>query len=92
MNKSVIEVAPKTIFGYALFFIGIILLSYIGIQCFFLANGTIEPIEVEMNETEYTHGMGYLLGIVLQIGMYGLLIGISFILLKTGLNIARTKT
>jgi len=91
MNKSTIEVTPKTMFGYALFFVGIILLGYVAIQCFFIANGTIQPIEIEINETEYTQGIGYLLGIVLQIGMYGLLIAISFILMKTGLSIAKTK-
>jgi hypothetical protein len=89
MNKSTIEVTPKTMFGYALFFMGIILLGYVAIQCFFLANGTIEPIEMEIEETQYTRGTGYLLGILLQIGMYTLLILISFILTKTGLNIAR---
>lgn len=92
MNKSTIEVTPKTMFGYALFFIGIILLGYAAIQCFLLANGTIQPIEIEIEETQYTQGMGYLLGIVLQIGMYGLLIAISFILMKTALNITKTKS
>jgi len=77
MDKSVIEVTPKKMFGYALFFIGIILLGYIGIQCFFLANGTIEPIQVEIDETQYTEGLNSLLGIILQIGMNGLLIAIA---------------
>ena len=89
MNKSTIEVTPKTMFGYALFFMGIILLGYVAIQCFFLVNGTIEPIIIEINDTQYTEGLGSLLGIILQIGMYGLLIAIAFILTKTGLNIAR---
>lgn len=91
MNKSTIEVTPKTMFGYALFFIGLIMLAYVGMQCFFLANGTIEPVEMEIEETEYTQGMGYLLGIILQIGMYGLLIAVSFVLLNTGLKIARVR-
>jgi len=77
MDKSVIEVTPKKMFGYVLFFIGIILLGYIGIQCFFLANGTIEPIQVEIDETQYTEGLNSLLGIILQIGMNGLLIAIA---------------
>jgi len=90
MNKSVIEVTPKTMFGYALFFIGIILLGFIGIQCFFLANGTVEPLKIGQ-ELLYEYETQLFLGIILQIGMYGLLIAVSFILMKIGLNIAKTK-
>lgn len=92
MNKSVIEVTPKTMFGYALFIIGIILLGYIATQCFFLANGTVDPLKIEIEETILKDDMAVFLGIFLQLGMYALLIVIAFVLLKTGLNIAKTKS
>jgi len=91
MDKSVIEVTPKTMFGYILFFIGIILLGYIGIQCFLLGNGTLEPLKIG-EELLYDYETQLFLGIMLQIGMNGLVIAISFILMKIGLNIARTKS
>ncbi len=90
MTKPVIEITPKTMLAYILFAIGLILLIYTTIQCILLANGTIQPIEVEIDETQSSQGVGNLLGVILQIGMYGLLIAIAYILMKTGLNITKT--
>lgn len=90
MAKSVIEVTPKTVFGYALFFIGIILLGYTAFQCFLLANGTIEPLKVEVTDTVPSGaGLDIFFGIILQIGANGLLVAISYILMKIGISITK---
>ena len=90
MNKSVIEVTPKTIFGYAMFCFGLFLLVYVAFTCFMLANGTVEPLQLEFEETTFTEEGLILLGILLQIGMYGILMFASSILMKVGLSITKT--
>lgn len=88
MDKSVIEVTPKKMFGYALFSIGILLLGYTAFQCVLLANGTIEPLKVS-EEPIGDEGLEIFYGVILQIGMYGLLIVISYVLMKTGISITK---
>jgi len=90
MSKSTIEVTPKTILGYALFFIGIFLFVYVAFTCFMLANGTVEPLQVEFEESLLTQDFSVFLGIILQIGMYGILMFASSILMKIGLSITKT--
>lgn len=90
MSKSTIEVTPKAMFGYVLFIMGILLLIYTAIQCILLVNGTFEPLKIEISETSLTAETAVFFGIILQIGMYGLLIAISYILIKTGINITKT--
>jgi len=93
MDKSVIEVTPKKMFGYILFCVGLVLIVYVAIQCYFLANGTLEPLKIEVNDEITLEDETVIsLGILLQTGMYALLIAIAFILMKTGLNIARTTS
>lgn len=92
--SSTIEVTPEKMFGYALVIIGLVLLGYTAMQCVLLANGTFEPLTVEFPEdvsipTSSLIPTGIFFGIILQIGMYGLLIAISYVLVRTGLSIAR---
>ena len=89
MSKSIIEVTPKAIFGCILICIGLILLAYITVQCVFLANGTISPLEVSEEPIGQSQHLEIFYGIILQIGMYGLLILVSFVLVKTGVSIAK---
>jgi hypothetical protein len=90
MNKSVIEVTPKTMFGYALFCVGLFLLVYVAFTCFILANGTVEPLKVKFEENPMSDETATLLGIFVQIGMYGILMFASSILMKVGLSISKT--
>lgn len=88
MNTSIIELTPKKLFAYALFFIGLLLLSYTVFQCILLANGTIKPLKITEEPIGSNH-IDILYGITLQIGMYALLIVVSYILIKTGVSIAK---
>jgi len=90
MNKSVIEVTPKTILGYVLFCIGLFLLVYIAFTCFMLANGTFEPLKIVFEENPMTDETASLLGVFVQIGMYGILMFASSILMRVGLSITKT--
>jgi len=92
MNKSVIEVTPKTILGYVLFSIGLFLFAYVAFTCFMLASGTFEPLTIEFEESPLNEEFAIFLGTLVQIGMYGILMFASSILMKTGLNIATTKS
>jgi len=90
MNKSVIEVTPKTIFGYAIFCVGLFLLVYVAFTCFMLANGTMEPLKIEIEGNLMSEETTVLLGIFVQIGMYGILMFASSILMRVGLSLLRT--
>ena len=89
-----VKLTPKAIFGYALLIIGLVLLGYVGISCILLANGTTEPLNVEINGLDVENGLDLetatFMGIVLQLGAYALLIAISYALMKTGLSIKKT--
>ena len=89
MSKSTIEVTPKTILGYVLFSIGLFLFVYVAFTCWMLANGTVEPLQLEFEETVLTEESLILLGIIIQIGMYGILMFASSILMKIGLSITK---
>lgn len=89
MSKSTIEVTPKTMLGYALFLVGLVLLVYVAFNCLMLANGTVEPLKIGEELINIIENQ-FFLGIMLQIGMYALLIFVSFILMKIGLSISRT--
>ena len=88
MSKRVIELTPRSAFGYGLIFIGLMLLAYTILNCILLANGTIQPLKI--GESSYDPTINYFLGIILQIGMYGLLIGASYAIIKTGISIAKS--
>jgi len=90
MSKSVIEVSPKTILGYVLFCIGLFLLVYVVFTCFMLANGTFEPLTIEFEESPFNEEFAMFLGSLVQIGMYGILMFASSILMKVGLSIVKT--
>ena len=87
--KTTVEITPKIILGYGLFLIGILLLGYTALQCGLLASGVADPLKVEIEGFSLTKETAVFFGIVLQIGMYGLLIAISSILMKTGLNLTK---
>ena len=87
MSKPVIEISPKAVFGYCLFFIGLLLLGYVALNCILLANGTMEPLKV--SEERIGYGNEILFGIFLQIGAFAVLVGVSYLLMKMGLQISK---
>ena len=84
---SKIEVTQKQLFGYVLLVAGIILFLYVAINAILLANGTFEPIKIEMASPNY--GNDVFAGILLTIGLFGVLTGIAYAIAKIGLNIIK---
>ena len=84
---SKIEVTQKQLFGYVLLVAGIILFLYVAINAILLANGTFEPIKIEIASPNY--GNDVFAGILLTIGLFGVLTGIAYAIAKIGLNIIK---
>ncbi len=94
MSKATVELNLRVIFGMAFLIIGIIVLLFVAITAFQLATGAIAPLNVKLS-VNATYGLsnGYdaLYGILLQIGMFTIIVVIAYILLRVGLSIMRYK-
>jgi len=66
---------------------GIILFLYVAVNAILLANGTFEPIKVEIASPNF--GNDVFAGILLTIGLFGVLTGIAYAIAKIGLNIIK---
>jgi hypothetical protein len=88
--SQTIQVTPRQILAYILITIAIIFLMYVAINVILLANGTIQPIRVATPSLVY--GADVIAGILLQIGVYGVLVGVSFVLGTIGVKLAVAKT
>jgi hypothetical protein len=97
MVSSEIKLTPKSLFGYVLFFLGLILLGYVVMNAIYLASGVFQPLRVQF--TDPSNGRALItsvetqvfFGITIQIGMYALMIAVASILMKYGLSIARKE-
>ena len=87
LDKAVIELTPKKLFGYILVAAGIILFLYVVINAVLLINGTIQPLKIE--DVGLTSGSDVLAGIILQVGLFGVLTGIAYAIARIGLSIAK---
>jgi hypothetical protein len=74
--------------------IGLIVLLIVAITAFQLATGAIAPLDVKLS-VNATYGLnaGYdaLYGILLQVGMFTIVVVIAYILLRVGLSIMHYK-
>ncbi|HVP41199.1 MAG TPA: hypothetical protein VMS95_04535 [Candidatus Krumholzibacteriaceae bacterium] len=92
MSKTTVELNIRVIFGLVFMIIGLIMLLYVAIIAFQLATGAITPLKVSISGT-YGLNAGYdvLFGILLQIGMFAIIVVIAYILMRVGLSIMRPK-
>lgn len=86
-----INIASKFLFGYALVIIGLLLLGYVCLNAIYLANGSFKPLQIQTDQKTITVQTQIFLGIMLQIGMYALIVVIASILMKNGISIARRE-
>jgi len=97
MVASEIKLTPKSLFGYILFILGLILLGYVAMNAIYLASGVFQPLRIQI--TDPTRGQALitavetqvLFGIMVQIGMYALIIAVASVLMKNGLSVARKE-
>jgi hypothetical protein len=91
---SEIKLTTRSLFGYVLVIIGLVMLGYVSMNAIYLANGTFKPLQVQINDQTGRALISavetqVLFGIMIQGIMYGLLIAVASVLLKYGLAIAR---
>jgi len=97
MVAGEIKLTPKSLFGYVLFFLGLVLLGYVVMNAIYLASGVFQPLRIQL--TDPTSGRAListvetqvLFGIMIQIGMYALIIAVASLLMKNGLSVARKE-
>lgn len=89
MNKNVIEVTPRKAVAYILIAAAVVLLMYVGISALLLASGSAKPLTVEMPSTFISSGVDVAIGVLLQTGMYGVLVGVAFALASIGVKLAK---
>jgi hypothetical protein len=91
---SEIKLSTRSLFGYVLVIIGLIMLGYVSINAIYLANGTFKPLQVQVNDLQGRPLISavetqVMFGIIVQGIMYSLLIAAASVLLNKGLAIAR---
>jgi hypothetical protein len=94
---SEIKLTPKSLFGYVLFILGLFLLGYVAMNAVYLASGVFQPLRIQI--TDPTTGKALItavetqlfFGIMVQMGMYALILAVVTILMKNGLSIARKE-
>jgi len=97
MVSSEIKLTPKSLFGYVLFFLGLVLLGYVVMNAIYLANAVFQPLRIQVTDPQSGRGLissvetQVFLGIIVQIGMYSLIIAVASILMKNGLSVARKE-
>ena len=91
MTEKEIKLTPKSLFGYVLFIIGLLLLGYVCLNAIYLASGTFKPLQVQTDQKTLSIETQIFFGIMLQIGMFALVIVIASILMKHGFTIARKE-
>jgi len=87
MSKTTIELNIRTIFGVAFVVIGLIILAYVSLTAFQLSTGAVTPLNLTSKNPPISVEMGTFLGIILQIGMFAILVVVASILLKFGLTL-----
>lgn len=80
-----IEITAKKLSGYILIIAAILILIIVSVYAALTASGTIQPIKVEVPQPSYGNEVAF--GIILQIGMYGILVGVAFALASIGAKI-----
>lgn len=97
MASGEIKLTAKSLFGYVLFFLGLVLLGYVVLNAIYLASGVFQPLRIQITDPTgraLISGveMQVFLGIIIQIGMYGLIVAVASILMKNGVSLARKES
>ncbi|HML02985.1 MAG TPA: hypothetical protein VK487_06390 [Candidatus Bathyarchaeia archaeon] len=92
MSKTTVELNLRTIFGLIFMVIGLIMLLYIAVTSLQLSTGAVKPLSLNVTGT-YAVNSNYntLYGILLQLGMFLIVVVIAYILLRVGLSIMRKE-
>jgi hypothetical protein len=96
MVAGEIKLTAKSLFGYVLFFLGLVLLAYVIMNAVYLASGVFQPLKVQVNDSTgrpliSSAETQVFLGILIQTGMYALIIVVASILMKNGISLARKE-
>lgn len=91
---SEIKVSTRSLFGYALVIIGLVMLGYVSLNAVYLSSGVFQPLKVQVNDAAgkpllTSVETQVFFGVVVQIGMYALLVSIAFVLMSKGWEISR---
>ena len=89
-----IKLSPRSLFGYALFMIGLLLLGFVVFNAMFLASGVTQPLRIQIADSSgraliVSVESQVLLGLLLQVGMFGMIVAVASVLMKNGLSVAR---
>ena len=92
MSKTTVELNLRTIFGLIFMVIGLSMLLYIAVTSLQLSTGAVKPLSLNVTGT-YAVNSNYntLYGILLQLGMFLIVVVIAYILLRVGLSIMRKE-
>ena len=92
MSKTTVELNLRTIFGLIFMVIGLIMLLYIAVTSLQLSTGAVKPLSLNVTGT-YAVNSNYntLYGILLQLGMFLIVVVIAYVLLRVGLSIMRKE-
>jgi len=97
MVAGEIKLTTKSLLGYVLFFLGLVLLGYVTMNAIYLASGVFQPLRIQLTDPQSGRALisavetQVFFGIVVQIGMYALIIAVASILMKNGITIARKE-
>lgn len=85
MSSNIIEVTPRKVLGYILIALGLVLWSIVIVTSLLLIMGIMQPIKVP----NVGYGLDLVVGMVLQLSVYALLVGIGFGLAKNGVDLVK---
>lgn len=89
MAKATVTFNISTILGAILMIAGLIILVVISWNAYQLAVGSLQPLEIRPDALTSTNAILY--GIVLQIGMFAVLVGVAYTLMRFGMTVTQRK-
>lgn len=94
MAKTTVELNLSMIFGLALMLMGLVILCIVAFSAYQLATGAFQPLQVGYTQTDgytITRETSLLLGILLQVGMFAVLVGAAYTFMRFGLPLVQRK-
>ena len=94
MTKTMVELNLSTAFGLALLLIGVVVLCIVAFSSYQLATGAVQPLQVgytQIGGYTITRETSISLGILLQIGMFAVLVGVAYTFMRFGVALVLRK-
>jgi uncharacterized membrane protein YjgN (DUF898 family) len=95
MAKTTVELNLSSIFGVFLLVIGIVVLGIVAVSAYLLSNGTLQPLQVaykaQIGNVTISPETSLLFGILLQIGMFAVLVGVAYTVMRFGAMLIQRK-